>query len=83
MQDGDGVRGQLKGVAVTARDEGVSAASFFLGHRGREKIIRLVAWRFGIGKPAGRDQFRQHLELIDQFVVELPSALIAGKQFLG
>ena len=48
-----------------------------------EKIIRLEARRFRILKAAGGDEFRQHLELLDQGVVEFATALIGRKLLMS
>src|SRR5262249_36187085 len=71
--------GQLKRVAVAAGDQRAAAAPLFGGYGGGKEIIGLVASRLGVGEAAGGDKFRQRIELLDQVVVEFPSALIGGK----
>lgn len=80
-KDGRGIGGKLKRITVAAGDEHPSAAPLFHGNRRRQKIIGFVARSLGVPKPACRYEFRQNFKLLDQRVVELTPALIAG-QFL-
>ena len=49
---------------------------------GREKVVGLVARTLG-GREAERpDEFGQEVELLDQFVVEDSSALVAGEELV-
>ena len=50
--------------------------------RGCQEIVGLVARRLGVGEAAGGDELRQHVELLDQRVVELAAALVGGKAFV-
>jgi hypothetical protein len=50
-----------------------------LGGSGGEEIVGLIAGAFGIGEAAGRDEFRNQIELLDEIVVEFAAALIVGK----
>ena len=82
------MRGELECFAVAARDEH-SPASLLLGRDGRsEEVVGLVAGGFADDEAAGANEIRQHVELVDQLVVELPAALISrqlldapGRQF--
>src|SRR5262249_6434513 len=65
-----------------AGDERLPAAPVLRGDRGGEKVVGLVPRRLGVGEPARGHKFRQNFELIDQFVVELPAALVTRQQFL-
>ncbi len=74
---------ELVGIAVAARNERMAAAPLLRRGCRCEEIVGLVTRRLGIGEAAGRDQFRQDVELLDQLLVELPAALIGRKQFLA
>src|SRR5262249_54899016 len=50
---------------------------------GGEKIVGLVAGLLGAHEAAGRDKFREDLQLLDQFVVEITAALVRWKQSLA
>src|SRR5882724_3458473 len=83
MQDRGAVGGELKRVAVAARDEGLAAAPLLGGDRSGEEIVGFVAGRLGEPKAAGRDKLRQYVELLDDLVVELAAALIGREQLLA
>ena len=69
----------LVNVAVTARDKNRAAELFLLRGSGGKKIIRLEARHLRIVKAAGGNEFRQHQKLLEQGIVEFPSALISRK----
>ncbi len=73
------IRRKLESVAVAARDEHGAAALFFLGGGGGEKIIGLEAGRTRILKTAGGHKLRNGIELFEQGVVELATALVGRK----
>jgi hypothetical protein len=79
IKNGRAMRGKLKRVAVAARNKHSTAAPFFLCSSGGKKIIRLEAWRFRILETAGGNKFRQHIELLEQSVVKLPTTLVSRK----
>src|SRR5262249_16180727 len=70
------VRGGLKGVAIAARHDRDASAPFFLQGRGSEKVVGLVTRRLCRGEPAGRDELREHFELLDELVVEDAPSLV-------
>ena len=76
------VGGKLERVAVAARDQDAAAAPLLGGGRGGEKIVRLVAGGLGVRKAACRDEVRQHLQLLDDGVVEFAPALIGRKRLV-
>ena len=61
---------QLVAVAVAARDNAGAAQALFTGNGGREKIIGLISGRLGRREPAGSDEFREYVQLLDQLIVE-------------
>ena len=79
VKDGGTLRGKLKRVAISARNEDDATASFFSRASGGEKIVRLVARSFCILEAACRNEFRYEIELLNQSVVEFASTLISGK----
>ena len=80
MKDGDSRRCQLERIAVAGGDKCPSVApGFCRGGGGGEEVVSLVPGFLGTGEAAGRDKFRQNLQLLDQFAVELAAALIGGK----
>ena len=69
-------RGELEGVAVAARDERGAAAPL-LGRDGRgEEVVGLVAGGLADDEAAGANEIRQHVELVDDLVVEFAAALV-------
>ena len=75
-----GVLGRkLEHVAIAACDENGAAPALFLGNRGGNEIVGLVTRCFGCRKAAGSHEPRQEIELLDQIIVELASALISRK----
>jgi hypothetical protein len=76
LQDHRPVRGELQGVAVAARYDRAAAPPFFLRHRGREEVVGFVASRLRGGEPAGRNELRQDIELLQQLGVEDATALV-------
>src|SRR4051794_21404625 len=83
MKDGDTRRRQLERIAVAGGDKCPSFAPGFCRGGGGEEVVSLVPGFLGTGEAAGRDEFREDLQLLDQFVVELAAALIGGKQSLA
>src|SRR4029077_3407579 len=79
IKNGRAGRGKLERISVAAGDQRAAAAPFFGGDRRGEEIIGLVARGLRIGKAARGDELRQHLELLEQCVVEFAAALIGGK----
>ena len=77
LQDHRSVRRQLEGVAVAARYDRGAATPFFLHDRGSEEVVGLVSGRLCGGEPAGGDELRHDIELIEQLGVEDAPALIA------
>ena len=73
------VGGKLETVAVTARDEDSTAVLLFFGGSSRKKVIRLEARCFRVLKAACGHKLRQHIELLEQGVVEFASALVSRK----
>jgi len=82
MQDGDGVGGKLKGVAVAARDQSLPFASRFLGDGRGKEVVGFIARPFGIGEATGSSKFRKHVQLLDQLVIKLTAALVGREQGL-
>jgi hypothetical protein len=68
--------GELKHVAIAARNQYLAAALFLHSDRGREKIIGLEPRAPGVGEAARRNDFRQQCQLFKQRVVEFAPALI-------
>jgi hypothetical protein len=66
-------------VAIAARYQDGAAAPLFSRCGGGEKIVGLIAGPLGIGEAAGGDEFRNQRKLLDEIVVEFPSALIIGE----
>jgi hypothetical protein len=73
------LRGELKRVAVAARNEDSAPSPFFFCGSGGEKIIRLEARRLRVLKAACGNKVREHLKLFNHGVVELSSALVSRK----
>jgi len=69
----------LKGVAIAARHQHTSFASPLCGDRRSKKVIGFVTRCLGVGKPAGCDEVRESVQLFEQRIVEVPSALISRK----
>src|SRR5262245_42150951 len=75
LKNGGPCGGQLIGITV-ARCDNDRPPALLLGNRRRKKIIGFVAGSLGVSEPAGRDERRQDVELIDEFSVELSPALV-------
>ena len=82
ITDGRGRGRKLKAVAIATRNDRRSAPAFLRGARRREEVVCLVARRFGIHKSARCDEIRQHIELVQQFLVKLSSGLIAVERLV-
>ena len=80
MQDGDGVRRQLKRVPVAARDQSLPFAPRLLGNGCGKEVVGFIARRFGIGEATGSDKFREDVQLLDQLVIKLTAALVGREQ---
>jgi len=61
---------------LNAGNENSSAAPFLDRCSGSKKIVGFEARRFGILKAAGGDEFRDEMELFEQRIIELSTALI-------
>jgi hypothetical protein len=83
MQNGRGDGRELERITITTRDEQRAVSAFLFGHGCGEKVVGLVAWRLRIREAGGADQAGQHLQLIDQLLIELTCALIGRKQSLS
>jgi len=71
MEDRGPLRRQLERIAIAAGDQH-RAPAILLSRRCRgEKIVGLETARLAERKAARRDELRQHLELVDDLVVEL------------
>src|SRR5262249_28091913 len=73
--------GELECVAVAARDQDGAAPPLFGRDRGGKEVVGLVPSHLGIRKAACGDEFRQHVKLLEQFVIEFAAALI-GRELL-
>ena len=73
----------MKGVAVAARDQSLPFAPRLLGDGRGEEVVGFVARCFGIGEATGSDKFREHVQLLDQLVIELTAALVSWEQRLA
>src|SRR3954469_25270128 len=71
VKDGDSRRRQLERITVAGGDKCPSVAPGFCRGGGGEEVVSLVPRFFGAGEAAGCDEFRENLQLLDQFVVEL------------
>jgi hypothetical protein len=60
-----------------------SAAPRLLDGRCGKKVIGFIAGRFGTGEAAGSNKFREHVQLLYQFVIKLTAALIAWEERLA
>jgi hypothetical protein len=56
------------------------AASFLFRGGRRQEIIGLIAGRLGICKAASGEEVGQDVQLVDEFGIELPAALVVGKR---
>src|SRR5262249_57284488 len=82
IKDGGMVRSELESTAVPTCNEDSPATLLFRCGSGRKKIIRFEARRFRILESAGGNQFRQHIELLEQGVVKFAAALVSWKFFV-
>src|SRR5262249_56081046 len=71
--------GELDGIAAAACDDHRAAPPLFGRNRGGKEVVGFVAGRLGIRKTTCGDKFRQHVKLLEQFVIEFAAALIGGK----
>ena len=53
-QDGSGVGGELERIAVTARDNGATAAPLLRSHSCGQEVVRLISRRLRISEPTLR-----------------------------
>ena len=72
----------MKGIPIAAGHNGSAARTLLSSNRSGEKVVCLKAGSFSICEPKGGDKLRQDIELLDQFLIELPPALIGGKHFV-
>ena len=63
-------------------DQRGTACALLRSNGSGEKVVCLKAGGFSICEPKGGDKLRQDIELLDQFLIELPPALIGGKHFV-
>src|SRR5262249_33557963 len=70
---------KLERVAIAAGNERRASPPLLGGDRGSEQIVSLVARRLGIRETACRHEFGQRIELLDQGVIKLASALVRRK----
>ena len=80
VKDGCGGGGKLKCIAIAAGDEYGAVTTFLAGCGRGEEIVSLVARSLGIGEAARLDEPRQHLQLVDQFRIELATGLVLREQ---
>src|SRR5206468_10741866 len=80
LHDGSGVRGELKGIAITACDDDGAAAPLLCGNRGGKKVVSLVTRRLGVGKSAGAYQLGQVIKLFEQLAVDCATTLIVRQE---
>src|SRR5262249_40247732 len=64
-----------------ACDEDCAAPPLFGRNRGGKEVVGFVPGSLGIRKTACGDKFRQHVKLLEQFVIEFAAALI-GRELL-
>ena len=79
MNDGGALGGQLEGVAVAAGDDCGAVTLLLGGYRSSEKIIGLEAGGLADDEAEGAAEVGQDIELVDELIVELAAALIAGQ----
>src|SRR5262249_3221521 len=48
-------------------------------NRGGKEVVGFVPGRLGIRKTTCGDKFRQHVKLLEQFVIEFAAALVGGE----
>jgi hypothetical protein len=79
-------RGELKRIPIAARHQCRPTTALLSSNCGREKVVRLVSCGFGVREPKCGDKLRQHVQLLDQIIIELSPALIGGNiswRFVG
>lgn len=81
MQDRGSLGGELERIPVPARDDRVAALPLFPCHGRSQEVVRLVACPLRVHEPAGCDEGRQQLELVQQLAVEDASGLVGRKRF--
>jgi hypothetical protein len=72
-------RSKLKSVAVSGRHYSRSASTLLVVNGRSQKIIGLVTWKFRGNEAACGNEFRQHIELVEQLGIKLTSSLIGRK----
>src|SRR5262245_14467391 len=77
------LRGELVGIAITARHQRRAAKLFLARHRCRQEIVGLVASPLGRGKTARLNEIGKDLELIDKFILEAAPRLIAVERLVA
>src|SRR4029078_4503055 len=82
-ENGGEFGGELKGIAVAAGNKHGAAALFLLGGSRGKKIIGLETGCLRVLKTACCDKLRQHIQLLDQCLIEFASALVGGKRFMA
>src|ERR1051325_7297531 len=76
LQDRRPFTRELERVAVRGGDERRAAALLLEHDRGREEGVRFITRRLGMGEPGRAAQLRQHLELLEERLVEDAPALV-------
>ena len=79
MKDGRQLGSELKCIPIAACDERAAAPALLTPDSRCEKVVRLIPGRLRILETAGRDEGREEVELLDEFVVELPARLVGRK----
>ena len=80
MQDRREPGRQLERVAVAARHDRSPPARLLLRDRRGQEIVGLVSSLARVHEPAGGHELRQQAELVEQFVIEDPAALVGREQ---